>query len=96
MDSRKAIPFQEAQASSRRGSGSHGPCTRSAFTKSAFSLNAAAKDAVFGEMVRLGLGIAGIPSRDLFLNDVPNSKSFSFIDCVAAGVDRVQRNFEPM
>ena len=25
-----------------------------------------------------------------------HSKSFSLIDCVAVGVDRMQRNFEPM
>ena len=25
-----------------------------------------------------------------------HSKSFSLIDCISAGVDRIQRNFEPM
>jgi hypothetical protein len=25
-----------------------------------------------------------------------HSKSFSLIDCISAGVDRMQRNFEPM
>jgi hypothetical protein len=25
-----------------------------------------------------------------------NSKSFSLIDCISVGVDRMQRNFEPM
>jgi hypothetical protein len=25
-----------------------------------------------------------------------HSKSFSLIDCIAVGVDRMQRNFEPM
>jgi len=46
-----------------------------------------------------------MPASDRFCHIVPkvftpvlakHSKSFSLIDCISVGVDRMQRNFEPM
>lgn len=47
-------------------------------------------------------GITGAKGSDMgFAGDftpvlAKHSKSFSLIDCVSVGVDRMQRNFEPM
>jgi hypothetical protein len=44
----------------------------------------------------------GFPSSEAFVPRVftpvlaKHSKSFSLIDCISVGVDRMQRNFEPM
>jgi hypothetical protein len=51
-----------------------------------------ARDFVKMHLARTGNIVAGLFTPVL----AKHSKSFSLIDCVSVGVDRMQRNFEPM
>jgi hypothetical protein len=46
--------------------------------------------------VSISLGFGNIVSGVFTLVLAKHSKSFSLIDCISVGVDRMQRNFEPM
>jgi len=49
-------------------------------------------EAVLGRAMQFGDIVTGVFTPVL----AKHSKSFSLIDCISAGVDRMQRNFEPM
>jgi len=48
-------------------------------------------------LILLAVGATFCPAQELPSGwHSPSSKSFSLIDCISVGVDRMQRNFEPM
>ena len=49
-----------------------------------------------GRMVRAFCQFGGIVPGVFTPVLAKHSKSFSLIDCISVGVDRMQRNFEPM